>query len=144
MSLGLLQGHSLISPFQEIVDKTPQIRTILIPFFFVVNYQTCPYIFNSVRMILRLKRCIVCYDFEYCNAQSPKINSFIIATSYKNLRGHVKMSSDNGEHISSLSSEESFLGYTKINDFHLFFDSVIKYIFRFDITMTNISAVEIV
>lgn len=89
-------------------------------------------------MIFRLKRCIARNKFVNSDAECPKIDSFIIATSKVDLRSKEKVSANDGKHISPCPPQKGFLGYAKINNFYFAIFLIIKNIFRFDIPMTDI------
>lgn len=67
-------------------------------------------------MILRLERSLPCNKFEDRDTKCPEIDILIIATSNVDFRSQVEVSSDDGQHISSLPSEISFLGDSEIDE----------------------------
>jgi hypothetical protein len=109
MLLGLLEGHPLVSLLQKIVDEAPQIGTVLVPLFFVVNYEARSDILDCIGMIFRLKGSIVSNNFVDGDSQSPQVNPFVIAASNKYLRRHVEMSANNGQHVSPLPPQKGLL-----------------------------------
>ena len=68
----------------------------------------------------------------------PQIHFFIIASSHEHFRCQILVSTYNGEHIPPNTPLEGPFGDAEINKFEVVCLSVIKYIFRFDISMTSI------
>ena len=94
-------------------------------------------------MVLTLEGCFSSDKLVDSDSNWPQVDFFIIASTSENLRCQVKIRPYYGQHISPLSSLEGFFADTKVNDLQSFYQGVIENIFWFDITMTDISLMQI-
>ena len=66
-------------------------------------------------MVLGLERSVSTDYSENGDSKGPKVNSLIVSSSDKDLRSHVVVSPNYGEHVPPSSPQESFLGNSKVN-----------------------------
>ena len=59
-----------------------------------------------------------CDKLINCDAESPKVNALVVASSKVDLRSQVVVGSNDGQHVSPLSSLEGSLGNSEINYFY--------------------------
>ena len=94
-------------------------------------------------MVLRFKRGIPRNHLINGNTNCPQVNSFIITSANVYLRSKIEMRSNDSEHISSGTSLKSLFSNLKINKFDFLCFAIIKYVFKLDISMANVSIVDI-
>ena len=140
----LIDCHPAFHFFQEKRYKVFHVLTVFEPLLFLKSkkhFLDCNY---STWVVFRLERCLSCCQFKDSDSQRPNINSFIVSSSWEHFRCHIKIGSNNCQHISSFSSQKSFLGNTKVNYLDSFVLFVIKNVVRFYVSMTDIFLVKIV
>lgn len=94
-------------------------------------------------MILRFKGSVACHQLEDGDAQGPEIDPFIISSTQVHLWGLIKVSPDDGQHISPCSPLEGLLADAKVNYLEDLGLWAVEHILRLDIPMTDISIMQI-
>ena len=142
MITGFFSGKSFDRRFKQPQDEVFG-KTIFLPDLIFKSKVTLYDVLDRFIMIRGFKGCFLLNDLKNGNSQCPHVYFTVVTSSKKHLRGLVVKCSGICVHIYFITPLKSAFTYPEIYDFDSSRDFIIKYVFRFDITMTDLILVQI-
>lgn len=128
----------MVSILEQARDEIFQEGTVSHPNFILELELSLEYVGDSCRVVLGLKGRVSSNQLVNGDSECPEIDSFIISSSDVHLRRKVKLRSDDGEHIPSVSPLEGLLADAEIDDLDLLLLRVIEDVLGLYIPMADI------
>ena len=118
-------------------------RTVVVPVFLLERESRLLDSPHSLRVVLRLEGSPASHQFEDGHTKCPQVDPLVVASADKNLRRHVVVGADDGEHVSPLTAQEGFLGDAEVDDLDLLVGFVVEDVLWLDVSVADISAMKI-
>ena len=94
-------------------------------------------------VVLRLKGRETGHQLEEGDPHCPEVHHLVVSPSRKHLRSPVVRSSSQGQHLPLPAPLLNFFAYSKIDEFNLSAQLIVKDVLRFDISMTDLISVQV-
>ena len=132
----------MIFVLQKLGNKT-FCKAVFLPCLILVADLVFDDVRYRIRVILRLKRRFSCDKLVDSDSERPQIDSLVIAASEIDFRGQIEVRPYNSQHVSSSPSEEGLFADAEIDQFDLLVLLIVEQVFRFDVPVADIFAVDV-
>ena len=139
----LINGKSWVFRLKQVNNEILGQVAVLIPLFAVESKLPFLNVGNSVAMILWFERGYFLHQFVNKHTQGPQVNSFIIASSSKHLRGPVIRRACESEHIFAGSSLVEFTATAEIDKYRAPALFIVQNIFWLYVSMADVPFVNV-
>jgi hypothetical protein len=140
---GFFEAHSLLFLFKESADEVFCKAAVFVPGWALERRLASDDVLDGAGVILRLERGGASEHFEHGDAESPKINPFVVASADVDLWSLVEMRTNYSKHVPPAPPLKGLLADAKIDYLHSSGLPAVKNILGFDIPMANITVMQV-
>jgi hypothetical protein len=140
---GFFEAHSLLFLFKESADEVFCEAAVFVPGCALERRLASDDVLDGTGVILGLERGGASEHFEHGDAESPKINPFVVASADVDLWSLVEMRTNYSKHVPPAPPLKGFLADAEIDYLHSFGLPAVKNILGFDIPMANITVMQV-